>query len=409
MRTRLQPRSGIGLSAAKRKPVPVKNPPRKAGPSGLLAGLICLTALMMTAAVVPYLPDLQQGVLLSAKLMLALPPEEIPKEVTASLPEYEPSSEETNETAEELPELSSESAETSPEEITSESSEPQGYAPILIPDIQPEPVIPEENKAALVHKTYTAAPSTIFVPLEKGFVKNCTHHSAEEILAQAGKSPSFTLSPGSEPQLLIMHTPTTESYFPFTGDHYDTTYPTRSTDNSVNMAAVGAVIAEKLTAAGIGVIHDTTQHDHPSYNGSYDRSAVTIKNYLEKYPSIKIVLDIHRDAIISGDTVTAPIVTENGLTAAQVMIISGCDNGKMNYPDYMQNFSFAAALQQQMESDHPGFTRPILFDYRKYNQHLTTGSLLIEVGSHGNTLEQALLSGEWIGDSLGRLLNDLRS
>ena len=73
-----------------------------------------------------------------------------------------------------------------------------------------------------------------------------------------------------------------------------------------------------------------------------------------------------------------------------------------------QQMAQMQALQQQMESDHPGFTRPILFDYRKYNQHLTTGSLLVEVGSHGNTLEQALLSAEWIGDSLGILLNDLR-
>ena len=120
------------------------------------------------------------------------------------------------------------------------------------------------------------------------------------------------------------------------------------------------------------------------------------------------MLDIHRDAIISGSTVTAPVTVTDEGTAAQVMIISGCDNGNMNYPDYMKNLSFAGALQVQMETDHPGFTRPLLFDYRKYNQHLTTGSILIEVGSHGNTLEQALKSGEWIGDSLGRLLNGMR-
>ncbi|MBR6789697.1 MAG: stage II sporulation protein P, partial [Oscillospiraceae bacterium] len=295
-----------------------------------------------------------------------------------------------------------------PEETAPETDEPLSYAPIPIPDIVIDPPLAEENKAALVHKTYTAAPSTVFIQLEKGFLKNLTHHPASDILAQIKNPPYFTLSPGSEPQVLIMHTHTTESYFPFTGDYYDTTYPTRSTDSALNMAAVGNVIADRLTAAGIGVLHDTTQHDHPSYNGSYDRSAVTVKNYLEKYPSIKIVLDVHRDAIISGDTVTAPVVEIDGQTAAQVMIISGCDNGKMNYPDYMKNLSFAAALQHRLESDHPGFTRPILFDYRKYNQHLTTGSLLLEVGSHGNTLEQALLAAEWIGDSLGILLNELR-
>ena len=76
----------------------------------------------------------------------------------------------------------------------------------------------------------------------------------------------------------------------------------------------------------------------------------------------------------------------------------------MDYPEWQKNLAFAIDLQQQMEDDHPGFTRPILFDYRKYNQNLTTGSLLIEVGGHGNTLAQALLAGDWIGSSLASLL-----
>jgi len=408
MRTRLRPRLCVGLPAEKKKPLPEMPDLRK-----LLPCLCCGTVLALTLSLAQKFPRLQEGVALAAKLTFALPDEsEQPEQLTASLPEEMPPA---SGSAQEMPEESSLPAEPAEESAPAETeeppaAEPKGYAPVQIPDVAiPEPEIAEENKASLVHKTYTAAPSSIFIQLEKGFLKNLTHHSAADILAQAEKEPYFTITTGTAPQVLIMHTHTTESYFPFTGDHYDTTYPTRSTDNSCNMAAVGAVIAEKLTAAGIGVIHDTTQHDHPSYNGSYDRSAVTVQNYLTKYPTIRVVLDIHRDAIISGDTVTAPVVTENGRTAAQVMIISGCDNGKMNYPDYLKNLSFAAALQKQMESDHPGFTRPILFDYRKYNQHLTTGSLLIEVGSHGNTLEQALLSGAWIGDSLGTLLNEMRS
>ena len=115
-------------------------------------------------------------------------------------------------------------------------------------------------------------------------------------------------------------------------------------------------------------------------------------------------MDIHRDAIISGDTVTAPIVESDEGTAAQVMIISGCDDGTMNMPHYMENFHFACALQGTMESLYPGLTRPILFDYRHYNQDLTTGSLLIEVGSHGNTLDQAVYSGQLIGVSLAKTL-----
>ena len=122
------------------------------------------------------------------------------------------------------------------------------------------------------------------------------------------------------------------------------------------------------------------------------------------------MLDVHRDAIIANDgTITAPVAEIDGKTAAQVMLIAGCDNGKMNHPNYLKNLSFAAALQTQMESDHPGLTRPVLFDYRYYNQSLTTGSLLIEVGGHANTLAQALYSAELIGDSLGRLLSSMIS
>lgn len=273
-----------------------------------------------------------------------------------------------------------------------------------------DPPILEENKAILVQKTYTAAPSSIYLPLDHGFIKNCTSHTANEIYTALENPPAFSLSSGSEPQVLIMHTHTTESYLPFTGAYYDKTYASRSTDNSQNMVAVGDKIAAALENYGIGVLHDTTQHDYPSYNGSYNRSYVTVQNYLTQYPSIKVVLDIHRDAIISSDgAITAPVAEIEGKTAAQVMIIAGCDDGTMNHPNYMQNLSFAAVLQTQIESDHPGLTRPILFDYRYYNQSLSTGSLLIEVGGHANTLDQALYSGELIGNSLGKLLSSMIS
>lgn len=272
-----------------------------------------------------------------------------------------------------------------------------------LPEENVEPEILPENEAVLVHKTYTASPSDVYVQVGNSFVKNVTDYGNDTVTAAESASPSFTLDKSGEIEVLIMHTHTTECYMPYEGDVYDRTCPTRSTDNEKNMAAVGEAILTELTAAGIGAVHDTTQHDYPSYNGSYDRSSETVKAYLEAYPSIKVVLDIHRDAIISGDTVTAPIVESDEGTAAQVMIISGCDDGTMDYPNWRENLAFAIDLQQQMEADHPGFTRPVLFDYRSYNQRLTTGSLLIEVGGHGNTLAQAILAGKWIGRSLAAL------
>ena len=129
-------------------------------------------------------------------------------------------------------------------------------------------------------------------------LKNVTQLPAAEVAAEIGQPLPFSIEVGSsEPQVLIMHTHTTESYR--TGEELwcDPDYPFRSTDNSQNMVAVGAEIAAVLNDAGIATLQDTTQHDYPSYNGSYDRSKVTVERYLEQYPSIKVVLDIHRDAI----------------------------------------------------------------------------------------------------------------
>ena len=306
-----------------------------------------------------------------------------------------------------LSEKSEEPEESAPKEESKEESAPAetSYPPIEVS----VPAVADENKAELVHKTYTVSPSNIYIPLENGYIKNCTSISKADIETQVKNPPYFTIEDTDEPQVLIMHTHTTESYVPFTGDYYDKTMSFRSTDNSQNMAVVGDRIASELEAAGIGVIHDATQHDYPSYNGAYDRSQKTVEQYLAEYPSIKIVLDVHRDAIASGDQVISAETEIDGKKAAQVMIISGCDDGTMGYPDYMKNLSFAAALQNQLEGDYPTLTRPILFDYRKYNQQLTTGSLLLEIGSHGNTLEQAAYTGELIGKSLGRLLNEMKT
>lgn len=240
-----------------------------------------------------------------------------------------------------------------------------------------------------------------------GQVKNETDISNGKLLEESRLLPEFKIEKNSEPQVLIMHTHTTETYEPYERENFDSSFNYRTTDPSKNMVAVGDKIAEELEKNDIGCIHDSTIHDYPSYNGSYDRSAETVKNILNEYPSIKVVLDIHRDAIGSSDNIIQPVVEINGKEAAQVMIISGCDDGTMDMPDYMKNFRFASLLQQQMSSDYDGFTRPILFDYRNYNQELTSGSILIEVGSHGNTIEQAKYSGELIGKSLAKALEQL--
>ena len=163
-------------------------------------------------------------------------------------------------------------------------------------------------------------------------------------------------------------------------------------------------MAQAIRSHGIEVLHDDTQHDYPSYNGSYERSAETVKEYLAKYPSIKVVLDVHRDAVQRDSTLVKPVTQINGKKAAQMMIIAGCDDGTMEMPNWGKNLRFAAGIQDAIESRWQGLTRPIFFCYRKYNQDLTTGSLLIEIGGHGNTLEEALRAGEFAALALAELL-----
>ncbi len=261
----------------------------------------------------------------------------------------------------------------------------------------------------ILRTTYGEFYGTTYFNLEKcGQVNNKTTVPNETLIAESKYLPDFTISETSEPQVLIYHTHTTESFEPYVRDFYDANFNYRTTDETKNIVMVGDEITKQLEQNGIGVIHARNIHDYPSYNGSYARSRETITQILEQNPSIKVVLDIHRDAIANDNGTYQPYVEINGREAAQVMIISGCDDGTLGMPNYMKNFRFASYLQQQIESDHPGLTRPVLFDYRKYNQDLTTGSLLIEVGAHGNSLEQAQYSGQLIGESLAAALISLQ-
>lgn len=291
---------------------------------------------------------------------------------------------------------------------------PEELLPAATPEPQPEgaqeqaepaptPGPPPEGMGAVVSAHYEQGSGAAYIPCAAGTIKNCTSLSAAEVAEAAAGPLPFSIEVGSsEPQVLIMHTHATESYELEDLGWFDPEYTSRRTDTSLNMVAVGAAIAEELSAAGIVTLQDATLHDYPSYNGSYERSNATVRSYLEQYPSIKVVLDVHRDAIETDGARVKAVAEVEGKTAAQVMIICGADkNG--NLPNFKQNLAFAAKWESAMESRYPGLTRPVLFDYRYYNQDLTTGSLLIEMGSHGNTLEEAVYSGHLVGKALAGL------
>ncbi|MEG0691522.1 MAG: stage II sporulation protein P, partial [Oscillospiraceae bacterium] len=265
------------------------------------------------------------------------------------------------------------------------------------------------NTGIINRKTYVEGNTAVYINIKEGFIKNCTKLPPEKILDAIKKEPKFKIKANAQPEVLIMHTHATEGYQDVELGYFDKASTTRTTDNTKNTTRVGDEIEKQLIEAGIGVIHDKTLHDYPSYNGAYERSAVTVKKILKENPTIKVVLDVHRDAIQpDSDTMIAPVTTINGKNAAQVMIISGCDDGTMNMPNYMENLKLSVALQRQMEADYKTLARPIMFDYRKYNQNLTTGSILLEMGGHANTLDEAIYCGELVGKSLAKVLISLK-
>lgn len=282
------------------------------------------------------------------------------------------------------------------EDFDIDSSETQTAAP------------PADSEHPIVEMTYAPVLNNVTYQKQNCYVKNLTNLSQQEVQAELLAEMPFKVEKYSDsPQILIMHTHATESYQNYPELFYDPEYSCRDTDVSKNMVSVGRIIAEKLNNLGYNTLHDATLHDYPSYNDSYSRSKATVEKYLAEYPSIKVVLDVHRDAIERNDgTRIKPVVTINGKRYAQVMIISGADNGYLNMPNYIKNLRFASHFQNAMESLYPGFTRPILFDYRNYNQQLTTGSLLIEVGGHANTLEEAQNSAQLIAYSLAKVFDD---
>ena len=218
----------------------------------------------------------------------------------------------------------------------------------------PDGPIPD-GMAPLLEAHYEQGAGAGYVSSGAATVRNSTDLPDSEVAAEMMQTLPFQVELNSaEPQVLIMHTHTTETYELEEKNWCDPAFSARSTDLSVNMAAVGAEMAAQLNAAGVNTLHDTTLHDYPSYNGSYAKSNATVRSYLERYPSIKVVLDDHRDAIQRDDgTRVKPVADIGGMKAAQVMIICGADVDG-NLPNFKQNLRFASRWQDKMESMFPG-------------------------------------------------------
>ena len=239
------------------------------------------------------------------------------------------------------------------------------------------------------------------------YLYNRTGESVD-LAAAAQASVNITL-PAEGPQILIIHTHTTEAYTPDGTDVYTPDGGVaRTLEEEDNMLRVGDEMERVFTEMGLSVIHDRTVHDYPQYNGAYTRSAQTVKDYLAQYPSIKIVLDVHRDALAGEDgTVYKAVTVIDGVDTAQVMLVIGHGQDGSN-PHWMENLALACKIQSSMNTLYPTLARPMTFRSSSYNQELSTGSLLVEVGTHGNTLQEALSAARLFARSAGQVLLGLK-
>lgn len=227
-----------------------------------------------------------------------------------------------------------------------------------------------------------------------------------DIAAQLDGSLNLEGFDKKKPCILIYHTHTTEGFEILDTGWYSNDYNSRSKDTTKNIVRVGEEIARILTDKGFTVIHDKTVHD-ASYSGSYNRSAKTVDKWLEEYPSIILSLDVHRDAIhYDGKIKSKPTAVIDNKKAAQIMIIAGCESGSVtDFPNWRDNLKFSCKLQETAQELYPGLMRPIFFCERKYNMNMTRYSMLLEMGTDANTLDEAVYSGRLIGSALASMLD----
>ena len=287
--------------------------------------------------------------------------------------------------------------------------EPETPAPAPVT----EPVQEEPQETPAPAGTDNGVPAKTLVPTDpsgytvcgKVYISNSTKYtlSNEELLKPFGAELT-----GEAPQILILHSHGSEAYTPAADDGIVWSGECRTTDTRYNVVRMGDAMAEVFGQAGISVLHDRTLYDYPEYAGSYDRSLAAIDRYLKEYPSIRFVLDVHRDAIETSSGSQVKVISEiDGQgTASQLTLVVGSDGGGLSHPDWMENLRLAVAIQEQALTDYPTLMRPLLLRNSRYNQHATTGSLLVEVGTAGNAPEEAELAARLFAGEMVPVLNE---
>ena len=205
----------------------------------------------------------------------------------------------------------------------------------------------------------------------------------------------------SGPQILILHTHSCEAYTPEApGETASSDF--RTLDDTRSVIAVGDALMETLTDFGFSVLHDRSLYDWPSYNGAYDRSGAAVQDWLREYPSLRVVIDLHRDSLGGART---EYLLPDGTKSAQVMLLLTSGENGLSHPLWQENLKLGLEIQSEMETRYPGFARALYLSPARYNQQLSTGSFLAEVGTEANTLSEAKQAARLLGECLAAVLN----
>lgn len=273
----------------------------------------------------------------------------------------------------------------------------------LAPQLPPDATDPLATEPSVTEPNPTEAPEKYLFQKEDAATVSMTNYPgySVDVAAMLEQPLSWDLTT-EEPAVLILHAHTSESYENTEGYKPSGSY--RTTDERYNMVSIGAHLAQCLQEKGISVIHDTTLHDSPSYNDAYALSRKTAQAYLQKYPSIRLVLDIHRDAYEdSQGNQASSTVTAGGMQCSRLMIVAGTDAYGEDHDNWRDNLSLAVKLQTILTQRYPGLCRSLAVRSSAFNQDLSPGALLIEVGTAGDTRQDALNAASLLAEGIAQL------
>lgn len=180
-----------------------------------------------------------------------------------------------------------------------------------------------------------------------------------------------------DPQVIIYHTHSTESYMPYKESNYHRTV------EEGTVRDVGNVLETELKKRGINVIHDKTVHDRPSYTASYGRSRNTVQSLMKKYPTAKYIIDLHRDAAPASSTEGKKLKIGDTEVAKFSLVVG---RGNQNYTEL---YAFAKKVSQTAEGLHKGFGGPIIEKEYRFNEFVSNQAILLEIGNNKNTIDEA--------------------